>query len=71
MSKAKPTSVYVIRQLSTGSLVKFGTKCGGASQGAAKSAFCLHMKYHYRDVIYDTGVGVFDEQNEFVIEEIL
>ena len=63
------TSVYVIRQSSTGKLIKFGSKCGWATIGAAKNAFALHMHTTYRDYFSD-GKGLFDSQNDFVIEEL-
>lgn len=63
------TSVYVIRQVSTGKLIKFGSKCGWATVGAAKNAFALHMHTTYRDYFAD-GKGLFDSQNDFVIEEL-
>ena len=63
------TSVYVIRQISTGNLIKFGSKCGWATIGAAKGAFALHMHTTYRNYQQD-GKGLFDSQNDFVIEEL-
>ena len=44
MSSYKTTSVFVIRQVATGKLISFGSKCGWATIGAAKNAFALHMK---------------------------
>jgi len=64
------TSVYVIRQLSTGKLIKFGAKCGWATSGAAKGAFVLHMHITYRDYFAD-GKGLFNSQNDYVLEEIV
>lgn len=63
------TSLFVIRQVSTGKLIKFGSKCGWATSGAAKNAFALHMHTTYRDYFTD-GKGLFDSQNDFVIEEL-
>lgn len=63
------TSVFVIRQVSTGKLIKFGSKCGWATSGAAKSAFALHAHTLYRDY-FDNGKGLFDSQSDFVLEEI-
>lgn len=63
------TSVFVIRQVSTGNLIKFGSKCGWATSGAAKSAFALHAHSLYRDY-FEGGKGLFDSQNDFVLEEI-
>lgn len=63
------TFVYVIRQVSTGKLIKFGAKCGWATVGAAKNAFALHMHTTYRDYFAD-GKGLFESQSDFVIEEI-
>lgn len=56
--KPQYTTVFVIREVSTGKLIKFGPKCAWATSGAAKSAFKLH-----------TG-GLFDSQSEYVLEEI-
>jgi hypothetical protein len=62
-------SIYVIREVSTGKLVKFGTKGGWISVRAAKNAFNLHMKWHFgKD--WSEGKGLFDEQDQFVIEGI-
>lgn len=62
------TKVYVIRQLSTSDLIRFGSKCGWASVGAAKNAFNLHMKFYFNKD-WSEGKGLFDSQSEFVIEE--
>ena len=40
--KPQYTTVFVIREVSTGKLIKFGSKAGWATSGAAKSAFALH-----------------------------
>ena len=56
--KPQQTTVFVIREVSTGKLIKFGSKAGWATSGAAKSAFKLH-----------TGV-LFDEQSDYALEEI-
>lgn len=56
--KPQYTTVFVIRELSTRKLIKFGPKCAWTTSGAAKSAFKLH-----------TGV-LFDSQNDYVLEEI-
>lgn len=70
MSRFSSTSVYVIRQVSTGQLIKFSSnKCGWSSVGAAKNAFNLHMKSHF-DKDWSEGKGLFNEQSEFIIEEI-
>lgn len=62
-------SIYVIRGVGTDKLVKFGTKCGWCSVGAAKNAFNLHMKCHFgKD--WSEGRGLFDEQDQFVIEVV-
>ncbi|UZS00973.1 hypothetical protein [Pseudomonas phage vB_PsaM_M1] len=69
MSNVNPTTVFVIRENITGQLIKFGAKCGWASVGAAKNAFNLHMITHYgKD--WSEGKGLFDSQDQFVIEEI-
>lgn len=68
MSNFHKTKVYVIRQLTTSDLIRFGNKCGWCSTQAAKNAFNLHMKsYFNRD--WSEGKGLFDSQTEFVIEE--
>lgn len=64
--------LFVIRELSTGKLLKFGNKVAWVSSGAAKNAFNLHM-YDWktrscRGVL--ECAGVFDNQNEYVIEEV-
>lgn len=64
------TKVYVIRQLSSGKLIKFGAKCGWSSPGAAKNAFSLHMHHYFNKTYLDSGKGVYDNQDEFVIEEL-
>ena len=56
--KPQYTTVFVIREVSTGKLIKFQAKAGWATSGAAKSAFKLH-----------TGV-LFDSQSDYVLEEI-
>lgn len=62
-------NIYVIREVESGKLVKFGAKCGWASIGAAKNAFNLHMRTHYgKD--WSEGKGLFDSQDQFVIEEV-
>ena len=69
MSYKTTESVFVIREIATGKLVKFGSKCGWISSGAAKSAFVLHMRW----VIgtgYEEEPGLFDRQDKFIIEEI-
>ena len=68
MSSFDKTKVYVIRQLTTSNLIRFGSKCGWASVGAAKNAFNLHMKSYFKKDWSD-GKGLFDSQTEFVIEE--
>lgn len=68
--KFKTTSVFVIRQLSTGSLIKFGSKAGWATSGAAKNAFALHMHTYFGRTYLDSGKGLYDSQDDFVIEEI-
>ena len=65
----KATKVYVIRQVSTGKLIKFGSKCGWATVAAAKNAFSLHMTSYFRSWL-DDGKGLYESQNEFTIEEI-
>lgn len=64
------TKVYVIREKKTGKLVKFGSgKCGWMSSTAAKNAFNLHMKWHFNKD-WSEGKGLFDAQDEFVLEVI-
>jgi hypothetical protein len=69
MSYKTTESVFVIREIATGKLVKFGSKCGWISSGAAKSAFCLHMRYSL-GVGWEEAPGLFDRQDKFVIEEV-
>lgn len=69
MSSFHKTKVYVIRQLSTSDLIRFGSKCGWASVGAAKNAFNLHMKFYFNKD-WSEGKGLFDSQDQFVIEVI-
>jgi len=69
MSYQTTNSVYVIREVESGKLIKFGAKGGWCSAGAAKNAFNLHMKYYFgKD--WSEGKGLFDEQNQFVLEVI-
>lgn len=49
----KNTTVFVIREKATGKLIKFGSKCGWMSSGAARLAFSLHMHCKYRDYLDD------------------
>jgi len=69
MSSFSTTDVYVIREKATGQLIKFGSKCGWSSVSAAKNAFNLHMKFHF-DKDWSEGKGLFDGQNQFIIEVI-
>lgn len=69
MSYQTTNNIYVIREISTGKLIKFGTKGGWISVGAAKNAFNLHMKWHFGKG-WSEGKGLFDEQYRFVIEVI-
>lgn len=64
------TSVFVIREKASGKLIKFGSKCGWMSSGAAKGAFALHMWHHFGLSRIDSTKGLFDNQDEFVLEEI-
>lgn len=66
----KSTKVYVIREKSTGSLIKFGAKCGWVSVNAAKNAFNLHMHSYFNKDWCERSAGLYDSQDEFVIEEI-
>jgi len=65
----KSTKVHVIREKSTGSLIKFGTKCGWVSVNAAKNAFNLHMRFYFNKR-WSESAGLYDSQDEFIIEEI-
>ena len=65
----KHTTVFVIREVATGKLIKFGAKCGWSTSSAAKNAFALHLKSRYRSWL-DDGKGLFDSQSEYVLEEI-
>lgn len=69
MSSFHKTNAYVIRQLTTSDLIRFGSKCGWASVGAAKNAFNLHMKFYFNKD-WSEGKGLFDSQDQFIIEEI-
>lgn len=70
MSRHKPTEVYVIREVMTGQLIKFGSKCGWISPSAAKGAFNLHMKSHFGLSYMDDTKGLYDGQDDFKIEEV-
>ncbi len=61
--KPEYTTVFVIMEVSTGKLVKFGAKGGWVTSGAAKNAFNLHMKHIYPNL--------FDSQKEYIIEEVV
>lgn len=63
------TKVFVIREKATGETIKFGSKCGWASVGAAKNAFNLHMISHFGKDWYEQA-GLYDSQEQFIIEEI-
>lgn len=67
--KPQYTTVFVIREVSTGKLIKFGSKAAWATSGAAKSAFALHARTLYRNWM-DDGKGLFDNQSDYVLEEI-
>ncbi len=67
--KPKQTTVFVIREKSTGSLVKLGAKCGWISHGAACSAFHLHMKVFYPE-FEGAKKSLYWHQTDYVIEEI-
>lgn len=54
--KSQYTTVFVIREVSAGKLIKFGSKAGWATSCAAKSAFKLH-----------TSV-LFDGQSDYIKE---
>lgn len=63
--------VYVIRHKESGKLVKFGSKCGWMSTGAAKNAFNLHMHPKYvKEWYLESSGGLFDRQADYVIEEV-
>ena len=64
------TPVFVIRHLSTGDLIKFGSKCGWAGTGAAKNAFNLHMHTYFGRTYLDSSKGLYDNQSEFIIEQV-
>ena len=71
MSRYEITKVYVIREKSTGKLIKFSSgKCGWMSSAAAKNAFNLHMKSHFGKTYMDDTKGLFDTQDEFTLEVI-
>lgn len=67
--KPQHTTVFVIREVSTGKLVKLGAKCGCISHGAACSAFHIHMKSSYPE-LEKTKKSLYWHQTEYVIEEI-
>jgi hypothetical protein len=68
--KPQYTTVFVIREVSTGKLIKFGPKAGWATSGAAKNAFNLHMWGYFKLDRLTDRKGLYDKQNEFIIEEI-
>lgn len=68
--KKQYTTVFVIREVSTGKLIKFQAKAGWATSGAAKNAFNLHMWAYFKLDRLTDRKGLYDKQNEFVIEEI-
>lgn len=70
MSTMETTKVYVIRESITGELIKFGTKCGWASEMAAKNAFNLHMRNYFELWFDESSKGLFDKQIQFKIEEV-
>ena len=70
MSQHKPTEVYVIRNVMTGELIKFGTKCAWISESAAKVAFNLHMKSYFGLSYMDDTKGLYDGQDDFKIDEV-
>ena len=63
-------SIYVIRHIESGKLIKFGSKGGWISVGAAKSAFNLWMKHEMGKDYFDDCRGMFDGQGQYVIEEV-
>lgn len=67
--KPQHTTVFVIREVKTNKLIKFGAKCGWVTIGAAKNAFALHMKNRYRDWDEDAK-DLFGLQSSFIIEEL-
>lgn len=67
---AEQTTVFVIREIHTGNLIKFGPKCGWATIGAAKNAFNLHMWDYFKLDFMGDRKGLYDRQSEFAIEEI-
>lgn len=69
MSKLGTTSVFVIRDVKSGKLIKLGPKCGWCTSGAAKSAFALHVGHYYRSWM-DDNKGLFDSQQDYILEEI-
>jgi hypothetical protein len=70
MGRHKSTDVYVIRDVNTGQLIKFGSKCGWSSEVALKNAFNLHMKSYFGLTYLDDTKGLFDKQTEFKIEVV-
>lgn len=64
--KPQYTTVFVIREVSTGKLIKFGSKSGWASAATAKLAFANHMI----DPFFAPRVAAFDQQDYYVLEEI-
>lgn len=63
-------TVYVIREVKSGYLIKFGAKGGWCTTNAAKNAFNMHMVHHFgKD--WSEGKGLFDSQSEFIIEEVM
>ena len=67
--KPQYTTVFVIREVSTGKLIKLGAKCGWISHGAACSAFHFHMKSMYPE-LEGTKKSLYWHQRDYVIQEI-
>ena len=71
MSKLKfAHSIYVIRDTTSGIIIKFGSKAAWTSKGAAKNAFNLHMTSYFGKT-WSESAGLYDSQDEFKICEIV
>lgn len=61
--------IYVIREISTGRLLKFGNKTSWINIGAAKNAFNLHMTIYFNRN-WSEMKGLYDTQDLYKIERI-
>lgn len=62
-------TIYVIRCVTSGMIIKFGSKAAWATKGAAKNAFNLHMTSYFGRS-WSESAGLYDSQDEFKICEV-